>query len=489
MPKNYNEYDINSILEYANLLVGKTFFDVINERELSTHEKKELIDMFSNPSYKGGLGNLLECVYFGYNINSNQKPDFSKVGLELKSSPYELNKNGLLRAGERLSITMVPQDRPIETDFFKSDVWHKISKILLIYYLRDRSKQSRLEYRIDYSYLYQPPSNDLKIIMDDFDKIVGKIIAGRAHEISESDTLYLGACTKGSTAEKSTRPQFYGNHIPARKRNFCLKQPYMTYVLNNYIASSKELCESIIKENLENLSFEEYVLKLIDNFVGKSDKEICQVFNREYNNNKSQWIDLTYKMLGIKSNKAEEFIKANIVVKTIRINEKGTIKENMSFPAFKYKELIKEKWEESTIHNYFTETKFLFVIFKQKGDEYVLKGCQFWNMPYMVLENQVKKGWLKVVETIKKGIKFELKIDRNNKVSVTNNLLKKTENEVIHVRPHAQKSYHKLENGEIIGNGSESDANELPDGRWMTTYSFWVNNDFILSQIKDEFKC
>ena len=49
---------------------------------------------------------------------------------------------------------------------------------------------------------------------------------------------------------------------------------------------------------------------------------------------------LAYRMLGIKGNHAEEFEKANIVVKTIRIGKNNKIKESMSFPTFKFKELL-----------------------------------------------------------------------------------------------------------------------------------------------------
>ena len=44
----------------------------------------------------------------------------------------------------------------------------------------------------------------------DYKVISDKIKAGIAHELSESDTMYLGACTKGANAEKSTVPQYYG---------------------------------------------------------------------------------------------------------------------------------------------------------------------------------------------------------------------------------------------------------------------------------------
>lgn len=491
MNVKYNDNDIKSILDYSSLLVGKTFLDVINEAVLDDETKKEIIEKYSRPNFKGGLGILLEELYFGYKANSYQMPDFSKVGIELKSSPYEYRTDGSLRAGERLSVTMVPHDRPIENVFYNSDVWHKIEKLLLIYYLRDRTLESRLNCHIDYSYLFTPPVEDLKIIIDDFNKIVGKVISGKAHEISESDTLYLGACTKGATASKSTQPQFYGEHIPARARNFCLKQSYMTYVLNNYIVPNIQTCEyeSIIKEDLSEETFEDYVQNKINRYVGKTDKYLCELFEREYNNNKAQWIDLAYRMLGIKSNRAEEFVKANIVVKAIRIEDDGTINENMSFPVFKYKEIINEEWEDSALHNYFDETRFLFVVFKSNGTNYVLKGCQFWNMPYEDLENEVKTGWYKVVDTIKNGVELVVTTQKNGKAVVRNNLLKESEHRIIHVRPHAQKSFYKFNDGTIIGTGRQSDANELPDGRWMTDYCFWINKKYILSQIKDEIKC
>ena len=51
---------------------------------------------------------------------------------------------------------------------------------------------------------------------------------------------------------------------------------------------------------------------------------------------------LAYRILGIKGNHAEEFEKANVVVKTIRIGRNNKIKESMSFPAFRFKELIQD---------------------------------------------------------------------------------------------------------------------------------------------------
>ena len=52
------------------------------------------------------------------------------------------------------------------------------------------------------------------------------------------------------------------------------------------------------------------------------------------------------------------------------------------------------------------------------------------------------------------------------------------------VIPHSRKAAYKLNNGFTIGDINK-DANELPDGRWMTTQSFWLNSKYILKQLKE----
>ena len=58
---------------------------------------------------------------------------------------------------------------------------------------------------------------------------------GKAEEISEGDTNYLGACTKGANAN-SLREQPFSD-VKAMQRAFCLKNSYMSYILNHYIAN------------------------------------------------------------------------------------------------------------------------------------------------------------------------------------------------------------------------------------------------------------
>ena len=484
----YDHTNPLSIEEYGKQMIGLTFGEILS---MADNGAASDVVEYGNVSRKGGLGNLIEERFFGYKANSESEPDFKEAGVELKATPYERKRNGELRAGERLVLTMIANDKPVDKEFHSSHLWHKCKLILLVYYLRDKSLGSNMLYSVDYVKLFTPTAVDLAIIEQDYKDIIEKIQDGKAHELSEGDTIYLGACTKGSTAEKSTVPQFYPPHIPARRRAFCYKNSYMTHVLNDYIVkdiTTYEPDESIITDAavLADKTFQQYIIDKISQHAGKTDKQLCEQFDREYNNNKAQWVDIAYRMLGIRSNRAEEFVKANIVVKAIRLEKNGKMTENSPLPPFKYKELIAENWEDSTLCNYFEETKFLFVVYKSNGSEYVLKGCQFWNMPYEDFET-VHEGWQKIVDVIREGVVFTPTQTKSG-IVIKNNFPKKADNKIIHIRPHASKRYFKFDDGTILGDGNESHANELPDGRWMPNHSFWMNNDYIVSQIKEELK-
>ena len=151
-------------------------------------------------------------------------------------------------------------------------------------------------------------------------------------------------------------------------------------------------------------------MKKINAYRGYSVSALCEEFEIEFEKRpKNLEAMLAYRILGIKGNKAEEFEKANIVVKTIRVGKNNKIKESMSFPTFKFKELIEEEWEDSTFGNYLRETRFLFVVYKfDEKDELRLRGCQFWNIPYMDLEGNVKDVWEETKKVLIEGLDVEI---------------------------------------------------------------------------------
>ena len=116
-----------------------------------------------------------------------------------------------------------------------------------------------------------------------------------------------------------------------------------------------------------------------------------------------------------------------------------------------------------------------------------MSGAKLWNMPYNDLNTIAKNEWIQIRDTIRSGVKFNLKEKSDGSFEVENNLLGMKDSEILHVRPHAQKAAYKLNNGYEIGD-IETNANELPDGQWMTTQSFWINRKYILEQIESKHK-
>lgn len=467
----YDETDAQSIELYAQKLIGKTFADICREDTLDAPESIRRISNYEilheNKNRKGGLGEIIEERFFHYPCNNDSHPDFDKAGVELKVTPYKVNKNGSVVAKERLIITMIDYFSVVNEKFEESHLWKKSRLILIIYYLYQQEIQNRLDYKINYVKLFSPPEQDIEIIKHDFEIIVEKIKEGKAHELSESDTLYLGAAPKAATSQ-DRRKQPFSDEL-AKPRAFAFKNSYMTYVLNHYIIPGKNTYEPIIKEKILE-SFEDYVVNKIEAYANYTIEELCEKFLKKKYEKKPKNLEaiLTYRILGIKGNHAEEFEKANIVIKTIRIGQNNKIKESMSFPTFKFKELVKEEWETSTFGTYLSETRFLFVVYKfDEQNELRLKGCQFWNMPYDDLNIEVQKVWRLTRQILIDGLIVEWKNGRNY-----NNFPSASDNPVCHVRPHALNA---------------TDTYELPDGRDYPKQCFWLNNHYILKQLEKKF--
>lgn len=477
----YAVIDLSSekeIFTYAKKLEGHTFQEV-----LDLGITPEGVDRnYKDKKFKGRAGTIIEERYFGYKANSDNRPDFPEAEVELKTTCFDVLKNGKPSAGERLVISMIPFDKPIEEDLMQSHVWEKLKRILLIYYHRDKSV-SFFEQKIVKVALFTPPREDLEIIKEDYKLISSLVRNGRGEELSEGLTNYLGACTKGQDAATSIVNQYYPPHTPAKRRAFCLKNSYMKYVLSHYLLDENVNEDSIVKDvdSLVKQGFEGYIESLIHEYVGKTDREIASLLGLNFTRDKAQWSLLTSKMLKLNTTNAQEFKKANINVRTVRLEGKKPNKESLSLRPFEFCDILNEKnWEDSELFNYFESNKFFFVIFSREGSNYVLKGCKFWSMPVSDLNGPLKDCWDHAKKCIKEGVHFEVKPSGK----VINNLPHESDNPVAHVRPHATKAAYRLNNGFTKYENLKRDGSVLPNGEIMTKQSFWLNRKYVYEIVK-----
>ena len=112
-----------------------------------------------------------------------------------------------------------------------------------------------------------------EFVEQDYSLIAGLVRDGRADELSESLTVYLGAATKGASAASLKDQSFYAPGRRAKGRVFSFKRSYMDYILHHYVLDEPE-AESIVKDprELERTSLTQYVTKLIGEHAGKSDR-------------------------------------------------------------------------------------------------------------------------------------------------------------------------------------------------------------------------
>jgi DNA mismatch repair protein MutH len=454
----YNPKDKKSVIDYAKLLEGKTLRQICDPLILE-----------HNYTGKGNFGQILEKFYFGYDPNSKSEADFFEIGMELKSSPLKQLKNNEYRSKERLVLNIINYIDVVNQQFEESDFWKKNANILLIFYLY-QAGYDILDYLIKLVDEWNFPSTDLEIIKKDWELIKKKIADGKAHELSEGDTFYLGACTKGANANSIRKQPF--SEIPAKQRAYSLKQGYVNHIIAS-IANEKtgvygKLIASVAVAKKQTI--EEIVVSKFKPYYGQTVDQIIAITGVELNTTaKSFYANLTKAILGIELDKEiEEFEKAELIVKTVRIKENNLPKEDISFPNFKYEEIVNEEWDDSNFKD-ILEHKFLFVFFQFENEQLVLRKVKFWNMPYAdILE--AEKVWAKTKEIVLKG-KIVKKVVGTTRYT---NFPNKSFNSVSHVRPHALNA---------------ADAYPLPKkdkltkAKEYTKHCFWLNNTYVRDEI------
>ena len=457
--KKGRHYSKDEIAIISQSVIGKSFKEI---------KDKELMSFGEDKIQKGSLGCIIEECLFGIESNNESEPDFIDAGIELKVTPYKRNKNNTLSAKERLVLNMIDFNTEYKNTFLTSHFWFKNNKTQILWYLYEENK-NKLDFKITHEKLLNLSlSEDLKQIEEDWQFIINKIRNGKAHEISEADTMYLGACPKGANSDDIRTQPF--SDIKAMRRAFCFKQSYMTQLVRKYIGDYNAV-EKVLKGKEKTI--DEFVNSVISKYIGKTQTELKQLFNLESTAKNINGI-LINKMFNVKGNlsETEEFLKANIIPRTIRVEQNGKIKESFPFPSFEYTKLVEEEWETSELRNLLETTKYMFFIFENNGNDYVFKGIKLWNMPELDIETNVKTMWLETQKVVSSG-NIVWSIDQ--KGIRTTNFAGMASNPVCHVRPHARDA-------------SDTYPLPVPDTvtglKDYTKHCFWLNNKYIEEIVK-----
>lgn len=165
---------------------------------------------------------------------------------------------------------------------------------------------------------------------------------------------------------------------------------------------------------------------------------------------------LVDRMLG--SDFIEQLRLFNFEIKTVRV-ENDDVKESMSFPAFRCKDVVSQTWNTSDFRKFLLNTTFILCIFRKNYEgEFVFDNIIFWKTPRSDLK-EVKSVWERTAKCIQ--------LSSSNSIHFP----KIKENSVCHVRPHGR-------------NKLDKDFSKVELG--ITKRCFWFNSDYISNVIKAE---
>jgi DNA mismatch repair protein MutH len=427
--QKYDKTSVDSIFEFSKLLIGKTLNEVVT-----------LPHSVANSKNKGDLGGMVEAHFFEL-PPTNKGIDFPEAGLELKTTGLTRRADGSLRAKERLVLTMINYPDIAGEEWEFSAFLKKCRLMLILFYLYDKGVASYDQRFILDPILFNLSENDVATIRRDWEFIRNRVRAGKAHELSEGDTFYLGACRKGSgKADEKLMDQPFSDE-KAKSRAFSFKPSYINILIKGRLESNS------LGLN-EGVTFEEATAQRFRPFLGMSLVEIAQHFKYRKTSPKSFTRQLAIRIISDGKETVPELEKAGIEMKTVRLTKKGKPREAMSFPGFKPLEIVTEDWEDS---NFFhrIESRFLFIVFREGEDGIErLERAAYWNMPYED-RLEAKRVWEETKQRI---------------IDNVPNLPRSSESNVAHVRPKAKNALDTL---------------PTPQGGTRVKQCFWLNKDYV----------
>jgi DNA mismatch repair protein MutH len=392
---------------------------------------------------------MVERFYFGIEPNSSSKQDFPEAGVELKTTGVRRKSSGGYQAKERLVLTMINFMDLVDERWETSSLMEKCHLMLILFYLYESETAVFNRRFVPSPILFQFPEDDLEQIRNDWHFIREKVESGRAHELSEGDTIYLGACRKGSGGPREGLREQPNSDVLAKARAFSLKPSYVNMIIEG------RATEDGVLEVVEFGGIEEATRVKFEPYIGMSVEEISDLLNFHKNGSydKSFYRNLAMRIMGSIGKSVPELDKAGIEIKTVRVDNRWMPRESMSFPAFKYMDIINQEWVDSDFFDV-TEQRFLFVVFREGDDRLLrLEKLGYWNMPYLDRE-EARKVWMDTKRRVKEDAR---------------DLPRITESRVAHVRPHAR---------------DKSDTWPTPQRTNLVKKSFWLNASYISDVIR-----
>jgi DNA mismatch repair protein MutH len=212
-PENFSELEGR-----LRFITGRTLGEICSSLKVSVPE--------STVHAKGFAGELIEAV-LGTDADNAPEPDFTKLGLELKSVPVDQNFKPL----ESTFLCHVPLMGSRGQRFEDSALYKKVHRILLVFVLAPRDLEMAQRKILGYIF-WEPTSDDLKTIKGDYDELMEMIETGGIGEITARIGAIVQLRPKGANGRELTEcigPE--GSIIKTRPRGFYMRRSFMQEII------------------------------------------------------------------------------------------------------------------------------------------------------------------------------------------------------------------------------------------------------------------
>jgi DNA mismatch repair endonuclease MutH len=461
----YDPYSEKEILKHAKKAKGKTIQELLDTSPLDIKSTKS--------GNKGRVGNLVEENWFGIPNNSEQAPDFEKVGIELKVIPVHKVGNKGWQVKEDTKITSINYMGLIHENWIGSHAKKKLEKILFIFYSYIKEDPNNSNSPLDLSQckvidigLWELMKNDEhRTIKDDWEGIQNKVMQGMADKLSQKDSLILSAKTAGKNKLDKVEQPNKTFEETARRRAFALKRAFTNQYWDELRGRSFESISKIFGLSPQE-DYEQKLLEKLHILKGKNLQEIADIYDLYITSSaKNSVAILIRKAIGFKNIKSriKEFEQRGLEIKTIPVRPMDNRPwESTSFPTMKLQEFVEEEWESSTLYNYLEKVLFIPIYRDQKDtplQNRVFGRAFYWSPSDQELEI-IKKEWTMYQQEVRSGL---AKVHLKGEKEVTG-LSKESETNIIHIRPHGR---------------DRTDRDIDPHGNSVVKQSFWLNKKFV----------
>lgn len=385
-----------------------------------------------HPKITGIAGDVVEQSILNYPADSHQSPDLivDGVSVELKTTglrQVKKSSNGDYEAKEPISITAVSPKKIVHEIFEYSNFWHKLERLLLVYYLYDSEVTVTAA---EYSkfpilgYHFHEFDNETQEILKNDWSIVRNFIQELQSTYDNPESHYpkISSSLRSNLMLIDTAPKWPNNP------RFRLKRATVSTIVQKHFGEQFEELDQKIS------SFEQLDKKLREFtrlYKGKTVEELIQILDisiklteEKQDAPKAITEQIVTAMFGAKSkkiSKIELFSEIGLSGKTITQTQQETRTEDTKLFKVEFDEWLDENisFEESSVFSNFSERQFLFIIFEeQHTSEKLLKnkflGFKRVTFSESFIENEVRRMWLDVRNKVFSGnLKEEIATDKS----------------------------------------------------------------------------